>query len=186
MILNRNIATFLVFIAIFFISACANNKRANSEYNLDSQIESRNLDNPDEFHGRIALKLESAAGADASGPQLFSGGFELLGRSQAGKLTLFSPLGGTAAVLTWSPGRARLESGGQSRDFESVTGMLIAATGADVPLTSLFAWLRGETADAPGWTVDLSQFANGRVLARRTAPRPEVELRVILERDPPG
>ena len=48
------------------------------------------------WSGRLALTIE--------GPQAqsFSGGFELKGGATAGELTLYNPLGGTAAVLALS------------------------------------------------------------------------------------
>lgn len=114
--------------------------------------------------------------------QSFSGGFDLQGSAQLGELTLTTPLGSTAAVLRWAPGMAQLESGGQTQQYSSVQAMLERTTGAAIPLDALFAWLRGQSAPAPGWQPDVSRYAEGRISAQRTAPAPPAQLRIALER----
>jgi outer membrane lipoprotein LolB len=128
------------------------------------------------YTGRISLQV-------ASEPmQSFAGGFELEGNPTAGQLSLFTPLGGTAAVLHWSPGLAQLQSGGNTQQYSSVQAMLEQTTGAAIPLEALFAWLRGQAAIAPGWLADLSRHPEGRISALRSEPSPSAQLRIVLER----
>ena len=55
------------------------------------------------------------------------------------------------------------------------------ATGAAVPMSALFAWLRGDNASASGWTADLSRQSEGRITATRSQPAPKAELRIVLD-----
>ena len=128
------------------------------------------------WSGRLALQVED------NPSQSFSAGFELRGRPDAGELTLFNPLGGTLAALTWSPGSATLRSGNQVRQFESIDALVAGATGTAIPVASLFDWLAGNNTPVAGWEADLSQLADGRLRARRTAPPPMADLRVALDK----
>jgi outer membrane lipoprotein LolB len=128
------------------------------------------------WSGRMALTVEGRAG------QSFSAGFELKGAPEAGELALFNPLGGTMAVLAWSPGTATLRSNGKSRDFPSLEALAQEATGAPLPVASLFDWLAGKPTPVPGWEADVTQVAEGRLHARRTDPPPPADLRVVFER----
>lgn len=114
--------------------------------------------------------------------QSFAGGFELQGTVAAGELSLFTPLGSTAAVLRWRAGVAELQNGGQTQQFPSVQAMLERTTGAAIPLEALFAWLRGEAIAVPGWQADVSRHAQGRITAQRNDPAPPAQLRIVLER----
>ena len=91
-------------------------------------------------------------------------------RPASGELTLFSPLGGTLAVLAWPPGAATLNSNGQTRQFDSVDALVAHVTGSAIPVAALFDWLRGIDTPVPGWHADLSQLAQGRVAAKRLEP----------------
>lgn len=128
------------------------------------------------YAGRISLTVQSEP------VQTFAGGFELLGTVAAGELSLFTPLGSTAAVMRWSPGRAEMQNGGQTQQYPSVQAMLERTTGAAIPLQALFAWLRGEAAQAPGWQADVSRHAEGRISALRNDPAPPAQLRIVLEK----
>ena len=98
-------------------------------------------------------------------------------------MTLMSPLGNIVGILSWSPGRAEIDSGnGQVLQFESVDELTRAATGSAIPLEALFAWLQGTQASVSGWTADLSRHADGRITAKRVQPAPQAELRVLLDR----
>lgn len=125
--------------------------------------------------GRMGLTVQGRANDS------FSAGFELRGAPQAGELRLTNPLGGTIALLSWSPGKATLRSNGRTREFPSVEALAEEATGAPLPLASLFDWLAGKATPVPGWTADLSQLAQGRLRAHRTEPPPPADLRLILE-----
>lgn len=128
------------------------------------------------WNGRLALAVEGEA--DRS----FSAGFELKGAPETGELTLTNPLGGTVAVLAWSPGNATLRSGGKVRQFPSVEALAQEATGAEIPLAALFDWLSGKPTPVAGWEADVTQVAEGRLRARRNAPPPAADLRVVFER----
>lgn len=126
--------------------------------------------------GRLALSVERQAS------QSFSAAFELKGAPDLGELTLFTPLGGIAAILQWAPGTATLRSGGETRQFPSLEALAHAATGAPLPVAALFDWLAGKPTAIEGWEADVSRVAEGRLQARRSAPPPAADLRVVLER----
>jgi outer membrane lipoprotein LolB len=128
------------------------------------------------WSGRLALNVEGQAS------QSFSAGFELKGAPEAGELTLNNPLGGTLAVLSWSPGKATMRANGKSRDFPSLEALAQEATGAPLPVASLFDWLAGKPTPVEGWAVDVSAVSEGRLHAQRTAPPPLADLRVVFER----
>jgi outer membrane lipoprotein LolB len=128
------------------------------------------------WSGRLALEVEEKQG------QSFSASFELKGSAAAGELALYSPLGGTLAVLAWAPGLAKLRANGQARDFESVDELVTHATGAAIPVAALFDWLRGVDTPVRGWKTDLSLLGQGRLRAERFEPPPRTDLRVILDR----
>ena len=128
------------------------------------------------WSGRIALQVREHA------EQSFSALFELSGTASAGELKLSNPIGGTLAALNWSPGTATLRSNGKTREFESVEALVQQATGAAIPVTALFDWLRGVATPIPGWKPDLSQLADGRISATRQDPQPEATLRVAIDR----
>jgi outer membrane lipoprotein LolB len=128
------------------------------------------------WNGRLALNVEGRAS------QSFSAGFELKGAPETGELTLTNPLGGTAAILSWAPGRATLQSGGSTRQFASLEALAQEATGAPIPVAALFDWLAGRATAVEGWEVDVSQVADGRLRAHRSAPPPPADLRIVFER----
>jgi outer membrane lipoprotein LolB len=126
--------------------------------------------------GRLSLVLQTEP------VQQWFAGFELSGSPQAGVLLILSPLGQVLGRLHWAPGVATQEVAGQTRHFASLDELTRAATGTELPLTGLFAWLAGQAAPADGWEVDLSQHAQGRIRALRASPLPRAELRVLLNR----
>ncbi len=128
------------------------------------------------WSGRMALQVED------NQSQSFSAGFELKGTARAGELTLFNPLGGTLAALSWGAGFATLRSNGQAREFDSVDALVVHATGSAIPVAALFDWLRGTNTPVQGWQADLSQLESGRLRAQRTQPPPPADLRVVLDR----
>lgn len=151
---------------IYLVAACATSK-------LDNGLKPIEVDR---YAGRISLTVQSEP------VQTFAGGFDLQGTAAAGELSLFTPLGSTAALLRWRDGLAELQSGGQTQQYPSVRAMLERTTGAAIPLEALFAWLRGQAAQAPGWQADLSRHAEGRITAQRSDPAPPAQLRIVLER----
>ncbi len=152
-------------LTIFLVAACATPQRASGLKLIESNS----------YAGRISLTVQSEP------VQSFAGGFELRGTVRDGQLSLFTPLGSTAAVMRWSEQLAELQSGERTQQYASVQAMLERTTGAAIPLEALFAWLRGEAAQAPGWQVDVSRHPEGRISAQRTDPAPSAQLRIVLE-----
>ncbi|HSW16958.1 MAG TPA: outer membrane lipoprotein LolB [Ramlibacter sp.] len=129
-----------------------------------------------QWNGRLALQVESDP------RQSLSAGFELRGSPDKGELTLFTPIGGTAAVLSWAPGRATLQPNGEPpQEFASLDALVTRATGTAIPVAALFDWLAGVPTAVQGWQADLSQRANGRLRAQRLTPAPAADLRLVLE-----
>ncbi len=126
--------------------------------------------------GRLALTVDGQAN------QSFSAGFELKGAPDTGELRLSNPLGGTVAVLLWSPGQATLRSNGSERAFPSLEALAQEATGAPLPVAALFDWLAGKPTPVAGWQADVTQVSEGRLRARRSDPPPAADLRVLFER----
>jgi outer membrane lipoprotein LolB len=114
-------------------------------------------------------------------PQSFSAGFDLRGTPSAGELQLTTPLGTSLATVVWSPGRAEMRQGGQVTRRGSLDELTTELSGTAVPVAALFGWLRGQAGEVPGWQADLSRQAEGRITARRIAPVPTAELRVVVE-----
>ena len=181
---SRSAVFAAILVAIFLIAGCAYSTRATG---LDLGFRQNDAENA-LWRGRLALRVAPegvlAQGESGAQPQAqsFSAGFELTGNAQTGALLLFSPLGTTAAELNWTAQTATLTANGDTRSFESLAALLKQATGTEIPVASLFAWLAGDNAATPGWFADLSQHALGRVVARRSAPLPAVELRLIIEK----
>jgi outer membrane lipoprotein LolB len=156
----------LLALATLFIAGCAHRTLAPGP-----------IDNQDRYWtGRLSLLVQSDP------VQSLSGGFELLGDAGNGQLLLTNPLGGAVARVRWTPDGAELDSGGQTRSYPSVGALLEQLTGAAIPMDALFQWLRGQSAEASGWTADLSRIGEGRLQASRDSPQPAVTLRVVLER----
>ncbi len=127
------------------------------------------------WQGRLAVKVFSKP------VQSFSASFELQGRPESGQLILFSPLGTTLAHLVWTPGSATLKTEGKEQHFESLQAMARSTTGADLPVASLFAWLRGQPEEAAGWQADLSGLPDGRLFASHVE-EVQAELKIVLDR----
>ncbi len=127
------------------------------------------------WSGRLSLNVDSTP------PQSFSSAFDLRGAPAAGELQLSSPLGNTLATVVWTPQSAELRQGGQVTRRGSLDELTTELSGTAVPVAALFGWLRGVQGDVPGWQADLSRQAEGRVTARRSAPLPTAELRVVFQ-----
>ena len=127
------------------------------------------------WRGRLALRFDNP-----EQPSFFAG-FELSGYEQAGELNLFTPMGNTVASLRWTPHAATLHNNGATRQFDSLDALAREATGTSMPISALFQWLHGQDSVVAGWQADLSQLAQGRLVARRSFPGPAAELRLILE-----
>jgi outer membrane lipoprotein LolB len=156
----------VILFATLFIAGCAAPTRTDLSKQSEVSL----------WHGRLAVRVESDQ------PQSFSAEFELTGNAQAGALTLYTPMGSTAAALSWSTQTAVMRTQGDVRSFESLDALIKQAVGTEIPVAALFAWLEGENMIAAGWSADLSQHANGRITARRAQPVPLAELRLVLEK----
>ncbi len=152
--------------ATLFIAGCASNTRAIGPLDAQTAV----------WQGRLSVKVFSDP------PESSSASFELTGNPQTGSLTLFTPLGSTVAELRWTPAQATLRTRGEPQHFGSLQALVQHATGTDIPIAALFAWLQGDQATAPGWEADLQNRADGRISARKLAPAPAAELKVILDR----
>ena len=153
------------FTTIFFVAGCANLPRPTDEFGKKIDF----------WQGRLVVRV------DGSPNQNVSAGFELAGNAQQGQLLLFSPLGTTLAALQWRPGAATLHASGQEQQFGSLQELALRATGTAFPMEYLFAWLKGQEPTQNEWQVDLSQFSQGRVSARRVNAMPGTDIRILLE-----
>lgn len=113
--------------------------------------------------------------------QSFTAAFELQGHPDEGTLTFFTPFGNTAALIQWTPSLASIEAKGDLRYFDGLPALTSSVLGTSVPIHALFGWLQNQPAAAEGWTVDLSDASNGKIVAQRITPVPSVQLRVVLE-----
>lgn len=133
------------------------------------------------WRGRLALLIRADAALAESKDQSFTASFELQGTPTNGTLALFTPFGSTAALIQWTPMQATLEAKGDTRHFDGLPALTASVLGTTVPIGALFAWLQNQQTIAEGWDVDLSEAANGKIVAQRLAPSPQAHLRVVLE-----
>jgi outer membrane lipoprotein LolB len=144
---------------------------------------------PDVIAGYLAVRV------DDEPPRAFSAAFTLTGSPAAGELTLEGPLGTTAARARWAPGMAEIETAEGRSTHADLDALAEQALGERVPMAALFDWLHGRPwAAAPsqpwtdgrvgfdqlGWQVDLADWGQRRVVARRSTA-PVVTVRVRLE-----
>jgi outer membrane lipoprotein LolB len=127
------------------------------------------------WQGRLAVKVFGKP------VQAFSADFELQGSPEQGTLILTSPLGTTLAHMQWAAGSAVLIAQGKEQRFNSIQELAQKAMGADLPITSLFAWLEGRNEPAEGWEADLQELPQGRIQARHIE-EVQAELKIVLER----
>lgn len=128
-----------------------------------------------EWQGRLSVVVHN------SPPQSMSTSFLLRGNASHGALDLYSPLGTTVAAVRWAPGSVVWLHGNGQQAFESLDALTEQATGAALPVATLFDWLQGTPSTTPGWQADLSTLGQGLLVARRTAPTPEVVLRLKID-----
>jgi outer membrane lipoprotein LolB len=138
----------------------------------------RQLSESPQWQGRLSVTVHSEP------PSAMSASFALQGDANQGVLDLYSPLGTTVASLHWTPQAAHLHQGPHAEQFGSLDELTEKTTGAALPVQALFSWLKGTPTAIPGWSHDLSQLEQGKLIAKRQAPLPEVTLRVQLETAP--
>ena len=161
------VAFMAIFLVNFLVAGCA-----TPQQKITSQSDAVST-----WRGRLAVRVNDAE------PKNFSAGFELTGNALAGEMILFTPLGGTAALLTWNPQAATMRVDGNVQHHLSLKALIGQVIGIEIPVDALFSWLAGKPVVADGWNPDLTQRANGRVTAKRTAPDPSVEIRLVLDQD---
>lgn len=137
----------------------------HSEARLDAQ-----------WQGRLSIVVQSTP------VQTLTAHFDLQGTAQNGSLALTTALGSTLARLQWTSETAILHAKGETVQFESLSALVHHATGTELPIASLFSWLRGVPSETPGWTADLSALPNGRLSAQRMEPHTPAHLKIILDR----
>ncbi len=128
-----------------------------------------------EWQGRLSIQVHTEP------PTSMSAGFSLRGNARHGELDLYSPLGTTLGALQWSPQTVQLSQNGSRQNFQSLSDLTEKTMGAALPIDAMFQWIQGNQATATGWQADLSSATQGVVTARRTAPLPEVSLRIKLD-----
>jgi outer membrane lipoprotein LolB len=107
--------------------------------------------------------------------------FELEGNAETGQLQVEGPFGTAAIVLRWRPGQAVLSQGEKSYRFPSLADLIQRSIGTDLPIEAVFAWLRNENVEVPGWQVESKPSQGGPLVARRYEPWPRLELRMVLQ-----
>ena len=127
------------------------------------------------WQGRLSLTVDSAP------PERMAAGFTLEGSVQTGSFRLFSPLGSTLGEARWDSAGATLTQGASVQQFDSLDALLTHFAQAAIPVRALFDWLQGRATEVPGWQVNLSQQAQGRIFATRQYPQPTADLRLILD-----
>ena len=131
--------------------------------------------------GRMGLQVHDTSAAEQS----FSASFHLEGSAAQGRLNIYNPIGSQIARLHWQAGQAVLEQGNRSTTSDTLEALLQRSLGSAIPVDAMFDWLQGRPSPSPGWQVDLSRHAQGRITALRTDPAPEATLRIILQQPAP-
>lgn len=127
------------------------------------------------WSGRLSMRAQ--ASETASTPSTFNAQFDLQGSPQGGALQLFGPLGTTLAEVSWEAGFARLRIRGESREYADLDALMTDLLGINLPTQALFAWLKGDALAPPGWQVNLSEHAHGRISALKlSVPRAQFTL----------
>lgn len=135
---------------------------------------------PQEWEGRMSIKLDAHEGREAEGLSL---SFHLQVQGAQGHLSLMTPLGTQMAQIHWNPERAELRDTEGTREFATLSELSEALLGEALPLEVLPHWLDGRpdpelpstAQDSPlgftqaGWTVDLAGLERSLIIAQRPA-----------------
>ena len=124
------------------------------------------------WRGRLALSIEQQP------PERWQANFVLMGSPAEGELHILSPLGTLLAKATWRPDSAAIQRGSTRTAYADTASMTAALTGADLPLSALFAWLQGQDMQVSGWHIE--HPATHLVIAQRETPLPVLKLRIAL------
>lgn len=144
----------------------------------------------DNISGRMAINVAASRSAGERSATLT---YDLRGNPEAGQADFSTSLGSVLARARWSPAKVELITEQGERQFADLDSMSREALGEVIPVAALFDWLRGRPwPGAPsrstatgfeqlGWSVDTSQIADSRLLARRDAA-PVVTVRALIDR----
>lgn len=124
--------------------------------------------------GRLFLRV------DGQPPTITQAEISLQGTSEAGRLTLWGPLGTTQGLLRWSPGEAVWSRGREEQRFNSLDALLTQTLGTALPVPTVFAWIEGQAIQLEGWDLVSLPSADAPLVARRRYPAPTLELRLRL------
>ena len=75
-----------------------------------------------------------------------------------------------------------MQQGGKEQSGGSLEDLVVQATGAQIPVATLFDWLNNRPTEVAGWRSDLKRLAEGRLRVQRSDPAPEIDLRLQLDR----
>ena len=147
------------------------------------------------LQGQMSVKLEAFQDLPARG---MSFGFFFSGHAQEGELDLMTPLGSQVAHLHWQPARVELVDADGPHLYGSIAELSQKALGEALPLDTLIHWMQGHPDPTQpsvagstaggfvqlGWEIDLSQRADQRIIATRTATPlvRGVRIKVYLDR----
>jgi outer membrane lipoprotein LolB len=148
----------------------------------------------DALTGRLAVRVEGEPGETA---RSLSGGFELEGDADRGRLNLSTPFGTVLAQATWTSQEVWLLTPQGRTRYTDLPALTRAMLGEALPVAALFDWLRGRPwpgaesrATRPpdeigflqlGWQVTLARFDQGFIVAQRVEP-PWVTVRAQMDR----
>jgi outer membrane lipoprotein LolB len=128
--------------------------------------------------GRLSVQVDAHGN---QGARSVNADFDLQGNAEQGELQLATPMGTVLAQARWRPGEVWLKQSDGERRFANLTALADEVLGEPLPLGALLDWVRGRpwhgapSAQRPhgfeqlGWTIDLAQWSQGLVVARRAA-----------------
>ena len=172
-----------IFLAAVLLSGCASLKHQ------DAEVREGDL----RLTGKLSVQVDAEDGSPDGKKRGGSGAFELIGGPSAGQLELSTPLGSLVARASWTRDEAVLKTPDAERVYFNLDALTREMLGEPIPVAALFDWMRGRAwPDAPstpmengfeqlGWRIDLSRFADGVLIATRTAA-PTVVLRARIEK----
>jgi len=146
---------------------------------FSSPVKNNPLSAPTHWEGRLQVRVLLA------NPELFSANFELQGSPQRGELIIYSPIGTTLAVASWSEREALLKQGSIEKRFASMEELTMQLTGAQLPLQLLMSWLDTDGQSIKGWDIRSENAPAGRrIYAQRNQPSPPLQLTLLINTAP--
>jgi len=127
------------------------------------------------WEGRLQVRVLLA------NPELFSANFELQGSPQRGELTIYSPIGTTLAVASWTENDALLKQGMSEKHYANMEELTKQLTGTRLPLPTLMSWLNADGESIQGWEIRSENLPAGRrIYAQRNHPSPPLQLTLLI------